>query len=75
MTMSRLQKKIADKFMRMTIYWHTRNVFEKDNTITVDKVIADINSASLDKLLSQGYTIEAIKEMAKEAIERCKGKK
>jgi len=38
--MSKIQKKIADRFMHMTIYWHIKKIyFDKSITPTTEQVI------------------------------------
>ena len=76
MVMSGIQKKIADRFMRMTIYWHIQSTyFKRGVTPTAEQVMQDINDSALNTLLAQGYTEDGIKEMVEGIIRRqkCKG--
>ena len=75
MVMSKLQKKIADRFMRKTIYHHVNETyFEKSITPTVEQVMQNINEEALNTLLTY-YTLEEIKGITEEIIRRqlCKG--
>ena len=76
MVISGLQKKIADRFMRMTIYWHIKKTyFNIGVTPTVEQVMQDINKDALNTMLSQGYTEDDIRQMIDAVIRRrkCKG--
>jgi len=74
--MSKIQKKIADRFMKMTIYWHVKKTyFDKSIIPTAEQVIQDIDKQALNTLISQGYTEDEIGKMAEDIIgrEKCKG--
>ena len=76
MVMSRIQKKISDRFIRMTIKYHIeRTYYKKGITPTGEQVIQDIDKEALNTLLSQGYTEDKIKEIVEDTIRRqkCKG--
>jgi len=66
-------KKIADRFMRMTIHNFIKSTyFKKGTTPTVEQVLMDIDKKVLDTLLSQGYTEDEIKGMIEDTIRRHK---
>lgn len=68
---TRIQKKIADGFMRMQVHKHIKDTyFKRGVTPTVEQVIMDIDEKALNILLAQGYTIEEIRSMTVEVINR-----
>jgi len=70
MVMSRVQKKIADRFMCMAIHNHVKKTyFKKGVCPTVEQVMQDINEDSLSTLLLY-FTVEEIKEKTVESIRR-----
>ena len=76
MVISRIRRKISDRFIRMTIYYHINNTyFKKGITPTGEQVIQDIDKNTLNTLISQGYTEDKIKEIVEDTIRRnkCKG--
>lgn len=70
MVMSRIQKKVADRFLRMTIHNQVKGYFKKGVHPTVEQVMQDIDKQALGILLSQGYTEDKIKEIVEESIRR-----
>ena len=71
MVMSRVQKKIADRFMCMAIHNHVKKTyFKKGVHPTVEQVIQNIDKQALNILHSQGYTEDKIKEIVEESIRR-----
>lgn len=75
MTMTKIQKKIADRFMSMTIYWHVKKRIKDKPELIVEEAMSDIKDEATDTLISHGYTIEEIRRMAEEAIKKCQCKK
>ena len=76
MVMSKIKRKIADRFLHVTIYYHINNTyFKKGITPTVEQVIQDIDKDALNTLLSQGYTEDEINKIVEDTIRRkkCKG--
>jgi len=71
MTMTRIQKKIADKFMEMTIKAHVKNEYHKIGVHpTAEQVFMNIKGEALDKLMQNGYTVEEIKEIIAKVVRR-----
>lgn len=71
MTMTGMQKKIANRFMQMTINTHvTKEYFEKKIHLTTEQVMQDISSEKLIVLMQYGYTKEEIATMIDDVITR-----
>lgn len=71
MTMTGMQKKIANRFMQMTINTHvTKEYFEKKIHPTTEQVMQDISSKKLIVLMQYGYTKEEIATMIDDVITR-----
>ena len=68
-----IQKKIADKFLRMTISGHIKKRYSKKGiTPTVEQVMQDIPATKMIVLLQNGYTREEITGIGGEVIRRQK---
>jgi len=68
----RIQKSMADKFMRMVIENHLRVKAKKGIYPTADQVMQEINKKTFDVLLQHGYTEEGIKAVVEDIIGRRK---
>lgn len=69
MTLSGLQKKIADKFLQETIKHHIKKEYlEKGITPTVEQVLQDIPAKKMLIILQNGYTREEITKIAEDII-------
>ena len=71
-SLTKIQKAIADRFMRMVIYRQVGGYIKKGIHPTAEQVMQDIDRKSLDTLIQQGYTIEEITGIAEEVIRRQK---
>lgn len=73
--MSKLQKKIATRLMRVTIYNHVNKTYlKKGLTPTTEQVMQDMDKKALSTLLGY-YTLDEIKGIIEKTIRRqlCKG--
>ena len=69
MVMSRVQRKVVNKFMGMAIHKQVKDYFKKGMRPTVEQIMQDINEDSLSTLLLY-FTVEEIKEKIEESIRR-----
>lgn len=75
MVMSKTQKKVADRLMRMTMHSHIKkNYFKKGTIPTTEQIIQDIDKQALSTLMANGYTEDDIKGMITDIIRRQKCK-
>ena len=74
MVMSNIQKKIANKFMRMTIGSHIKGYIKKGIHPTTEQVMQNINQSALNTLAQYGYTHEEISKVVEDIIRRQKCK-
>jgi len=75
MVMSGIQKRVADKLMRVTIKHHVnKTYFKKGLCPTTEQVMQDIDRKILDTLLLQGYTEGEIGKMVEDTIKELKCK-
>jgi hypothetical protein len=76
MTLNKVQKAIADKFMREMIKHHIKQEYlKKSVTPTVEQVMQDIPAKKMLILLQGGFTREGIEGIVAEVIgrQKCKG--
>ena len=67
--MSKIQKKVADRFMGMTIHKQVKDYFKKGVHPTVEQIMQDINEDSLSTLLLY-FTVEETKGKIEKSIRR-----
>jgi hypothetical protein len=74
MVMNKIQKSIAMRFMHMTIVYKVKDMIEKNQELTTNDVMIEINEQALQTLCSNGITIEEIESTIEDVIDKCKEK-